>query len=225
MTITNVRYDVMGSGHDAYRDVLEILGPCVPQIVGWCELDVDGFRRSALVVTQTWPFLPLGTDPRPIIKAKKYGALIPNGLGFRVVEVPAPPSMAASVESARLKTALAATEIVRNAASPSAAARELADIDRGDTAKELAAWARHGQKVIGALTAATESARLVVGPHGHQPRLKNVEYLGRTYQCLVACSCGHQLTSTDPDTELANHIAMALAADSTCSPDDREASP
>ena len=99
MTNANVHYDVMGLGHDAYRDLLEVLGgPCVPQLVGWCELDVDGSARPALVVTQAWPFLPLGTDPRPILKAKKYAALIPNGLGFRVVEVPAPPSMAASAE-------------------------------------------------------------------------------------------------------------------------------
>jgi hypothetical protein len=96
----------MGLGHDAYRDLLEVLGgPCVPQIVGWCELDVDGSAKPALVVTQAWPFLPLGIDPRPIaawetppMKAKKYAALIPNGLGFRVVKVPTPPSMAASAE-------------------------------------------------------------------------------------------------------------------------------
>lgn len=93
MTATDVRYDVMGLGHDGYRDLLEVLGgPCVPQIVGWCDLVVDGFARSALVVTQAWPFLPLGTDPRPVLKAKKYAALIPSDLGFRVVEVPPPPA-------------------------------------------------------------------------------------------------------------------------------------
>jgi hypothetical protein len=94
---SDVRYDVMGLGHDAYRDLLAILGPCVPQLVGWCELAYIhggcGVPRPALVVTQTWPFLPFGIDPKPIIKAKKYAALIPSGLGFLVVEVPAPPSM------------------------------------------------------------------------------------------------------------------------------------
>lgn len=89
----DIRYDVMGLGHDAYRDLIEALGgPCTPQLVGWCELDVDGSPKPALVVTQAWPVLPLGTDPRPIIKAKKYAALIPNGLTFRVVQIPAPPS-------------------------------------------------------------------------------------------------------------------------------------
>ncbi len=93
MTVANVRYDVMGLGHDSYRDLLKVLGgPCIPQIIGWCELSVDGFQRSALIVTQTWPFLPLGTDPQPILKAKKYAALIPNNSGFHVVEVPPPPS-------------------------------------------------------------------------------------------------------------------------------------
>ena len=90
---SDVRYDVMGLGHDAYRDLLQILGgPCTPQIVGWCDLVVDGFVRSALVVTQAWPFLPLGTDPAPIKKAKRWAALIPSDQGFRIVEVPAPPS-------------------------------------------------------------------------------------------------------------------------------------
>lgn len=87
-----VRYDVMGPGHDAYRDLSKILGdPCEFQIVGWCEIDDNGASCAALVVTQAWPFLPLGTDPRPVIKAKKYAALIPSDLGFRVVEIPAPP--------------------------------------------------------------------------------------------------------------------------------------
>ena len=85
--VTNVRYAVMGYGHDAYRDVLKILGPCVPQIVGWCELDVDGNECSALVVTQAWPILPRDHE------ARKYAALIPNNRsGFLVVEVPAPPT-------------------------------------------------------------------------------------------------------------------------------------
>jgi hypothetical protein len=76
--------------HDAlYSDLLTALGgPCKPEIVGWCELAVDGFVRNALVVTQTWPFLPLGTDPRHVIAAKKYVAVIPAGEGFRCVEIP-----------------------------------------------------------------------------------------------------------------------------------------
>ena len=83
----------MGLGHDAYRDLLKILGGmCTPQIVGWCDLVVDGIPRFALVVTQAWPFLPLGTDPAPIIKAKRWAALVPIDHGFRIVEVPAPPS-------------------------------------------------------------------------------------------------------------------------------------
>jgi len=88
-----VCYGMEGQGHDAYRALISALGgPCRPEVVGWCDLDVDGFARSALVVTQTWPFLPLGTDPGPIIKAKKYVALIPEEGGFRIVEVPPPPS-------------------------------------------------------------------------------------------------------------------------------------
>ncbi len=91
--IIDARYDVTGLGHDAYRDLLEVLGgPCTPQIVGWCELDVDGEKRAALVVTQAWPFLPCGTDPLPIIKAKRYAALIPSNTGFRIVEVSPPPA-------------------------------------------------------------------------------------------------------------------------------------
>jgi hypothetical protein len=92
-SVTNVRYDVMGLGHDAYRDLLTILGgPCVLQIVGWCDLVVDGATRCALVVTQAWPFLPLSTDPAPIKKAKRWAALVPIDHGFCIVEVPAPPS-------------------------------------------------------------------------------------------------------------------------------------
>ncbi len=86
------RYDVMGLGHDAYRDLLAILGRCVPEVVGWCEVDAGGAATPALVVSQAWPFLPLGADPKPFIKARKYAALIPDGRGFRVVEVSAPPA-------------------------------------------------------------------------------------------------------------------------------------
>jgi hypothetical protein len=89
--IIDARYGVPGLGHDAFRDLLEVLGgPCTPQIVGWCELEMDGLTRGALVVTQAWPFLPLGTDPLPIMKAKRYAALIPSGDGIRVVEISAP---------------------------------------------------------------------------------------------------------------------------------------
>jgi len=92
MKIENVRYDVMGAGHDAYAELLKILGRCVPEVAGWCELTVEGFVRTAIVVTQAWPrALPLGTDPQPILKAKKYAALIPTTEGvFQVVEVPGP---------------------------------------------------------------------------------------------------------------------------------------
>jgi hypothetical protein len=95
MTITNVRYDVMGTGHDAYVALLEVLGNCVPEVVGWCELDVDGLPKSALVVTQAWPRgLPLGFDPQKLIKAKKYAAVFPTADGaLRVVEVPGPPGL------------------------------------------------------------------------------------------------------------------------------------
>ena len=90
--MADARYDVTGLGHDAYRDLLEVLGgPCVPEVVGWCDVVVDGVACPAIVVTQAWPFLPLGTDPAPIKKAKRWAALIPSGQGFRVVEVPAPP--------------------------------------------------------------------------------------------------------------------------------------
>jgi hypothetical protein len=89
---TNICYAAAGPGHDAYQYLLNILGgPCKPEIVGWCSVDVDGITRSALVVTQAWPFLPLGTDPRPIKKAQKHVALIPEGNSFRAVEVPWPP--------------------------------------------------------------------------------------------------------------------------------------
>ena len=91
MKATNVHYDVMGTGHDIYGDLLKILGRCVPEVAGWCELDVDGFTRTALVVTQAWPrALPLGTDPAPILKAKKYAAVFPMGDELCVVEVPGP---------------------------------------------------------------------------------------------------------------------------------------
>lgn len=91
--IIDARYGVPGLGHDAFRDLLEVLGgPCTPQIVGWCELELDGLTHAALVVTQAWPFLPLGTDPRPIMKARRYAALISNGDGIRVVAISEPPS-------------------------------------------------------------------------------------------------------------------------------------
>lgn len=97
-TDANVRYAATtGPGHDAYRNLISALGgPCKPEVVGWCDIDVDGSPRPALVVTQAWPFLPLGTDPAPIKKAKKYVALIPEAGGFRTVEVPPPPSTRAA---------------------------------------------------------------------------------------------------------------------------------
>jgi hypothetical protein len=86
------RYDVMGRGHDAYADLIKALGgSCKPEIVGWCELDIDGTPRSALVVSQAWPFLPLGVDPKPVIDAKKYVAIVLDSETFRVVEVTPPP--------------------------------------------------------------------------------------------------------------------------------------
>jgi hypothetical protein len=88
-----VCYGMMkGQAHDAYRDLISALGgPCRPEVVGWCDVEVDGHVRPALVVTQAWPFLPLGTDPRPIKKAQKHVALIPEENRFRAVEVPWPP--------------------------------------------------------------------------------------------------------------------------------------
>lgn len=93
---TSARYGVMGRGHDAYADLIKALGgPCQPEIVGWCDLDIDGTTRSALVVSQAWPFLPLGADPKPVRDAKKYVAIVLDSETFRVVEV-APPSAEAA---------------------------------------------------------------------------------------------------------------------------------
>lgn len=93
-TVTRVHYDAKETSHGAYHDLLKALGgTCRPEIVGWCELSVDGFMRDALIVTQAWPFLPLGVDPRSVIAAKKYVGVISEGGCFRFIEVP-PPSNA-----------------------------------------------------------------------------------------------------------------------------------
>ncbi len=88
------RYDVLGVGHDTYRDLMTALGGlCRPEIVGWCELELEGVTRGALVVRQTWPLgLPFGTDPAPILKARRYVAVMATDHGFRIIPVDPPPA-------------------------------------------------------------------------------------------------------------------------------------
>lgn len=89
--LLRARFDVMGAGHDVYSAITAILGACAPEIIGWCEIDLDGATRAGLVVSQAWPrALPFGVDPIPIIKSKRYVAVVPMGDRFRVVEIAAP---------------------------------------------------------------------------------------------------------------------------------------
>ncbi|HZJ67667.1 MAG TPA: hypothetical protein VFD36_29390 [Kofleriaceae bacterium] len=83
-------FDVTSAGHTAYRDIIDVLGPCEIDLVGWCVVDLPGKAKGALVVTQKWPFLPFGTDPAKLKKARKFVAVIPAIDCFEIVEVQAP---------------------------------------------------------------------------------------------------------------------------------------
>lgn len=81
-----------GAGAKLFAEISDILGTSSPVVAGWCELDVDGLPRTALVLTQQWPFLPFGTDPHAVKKQQRYLAIVPlERYGLRAIEISPPP--------------------------------------------------------------------------------------------------------------------------------------